>query len=212
MSADVAATPTGRKGPLAWVSRRLSNLRGHSATSSPSSLNKTPRKASRDAEGEQPRVMTPTHGTYSDRASSISAPSTPITTPGTSLALNDNASIITLASSSKFRRRSLDTNASMKALAPSSIYDFNNGSHESLPRSHMSHQPSGTFSAKDSSSLRDLTGDAFEGDGGRKSPSIASSRLSSRFAREPARLASSNTLYDGMGIGEGTLGSTKAAS
>ena len=47
----------------------------------------------------------------------------------------DNASILTLASSSKRRRRnSLDTNASVRALAPSSIF----GSRESLPLSVLS--------------------------------------------------------------------------
>lgn len=51
-------------------------------------------------------------------------------------ALNDNASILTLASSSKRRRRnSLDTNASVRALAPSSVFG---GSRESLPLSVLS--------------------------------------------------------------------------
>lgn len=50
--------------------------------------------------------------------------------------LTDNASILTLASSSKHRRRnSLDTNASVRALAPSSNYG---GSRESLPLSILS--------------------------------------------------------------------------
>jgi hypothetical protein len=50
--------------------------------------------------------------------------------------LTDNASILTLASSSKRRRRnSVDTNASMRALAPSSHYG---GSRESLPLSVLS--------------------------------------------------------------------------
>ncbi|KAL8948829.1 MAG: hypothetical protein Q9222_005013 [Ikaeria aurantiellina] len=50
--------------------------------------------------------------------------------------LTDNASIMTLASSSKRRRRnSLDTNASVRALAPSSIFG---GSRESLPLSVLS--------------------------------------------------------------------------
>ena len=50
--------------------------------------------------------------------------------------LTDNASIVTLASSSKRRRRnSLDTNASVRALAPSSIFG---GSRESLPLSVLS--------------------------------------------------------------------------
>ncbi|KAL9100138.1 MAG: hypothetical protein Q9163_004454 [Psora crenata] len=50
--------------------------------------------------------------------------------------LTDNASVMTLASSSKRRRRnSLDTNASVRALAPSSLYG---GSKESLPLSVLS--------------------------------------------------------------------------
>ena len=50
--------------------------------------------------------------------------------------LSDNASVMTLASSSKRRRRnSLDTNASVRALAPSSVYG---GSKESLPLSILS--------------------------------------------------------------------------
>lgn len=51
-------------------------------------------------------------------------------------ALTDNASLLTLASSSKRRRRnSLDTNASVRALAPSSVFG---GSRESLPLSVLS--------------------------------------------------------------------------
>ena len=60
--------------------------------------------------------------------------------------LTDNASIMTLASSSKRRRRnSLDTNASVRALAPSSIYG---GSKESLPLSVLgsSHNEQGSIS------------------------------------------------------------------
>jgi hypothetical protein len=50
--------------------------------------------------------------------------------------LTDNASIVTLASSSKRRRRhSLDTDASVRALAPSSVWG---GSRESLPLSILS--------------------------------------------------------------------------
>ncbi|RMZ81062.1 hypothetical protein DV738_g2374, partial [Chaetothyriales sp. CBS 135597] len=51
-------------------------------------------------------------------------------------ALTDDASILTLASSSKRRRRnSLDTNASVRALAPQSVFG---GSRESLPLSVLS--------------------------------------------------------------------------
>jgi hypothetical protein len=50
--------------------------------------------------------------------------------------LTDNASVLTLASSSKRRRRnSLDTNASVRGLAPSSVFG---GSRESLPLSVLS--------------------------------------------------------------------------
>ncbi|KAM7206404.1 hypothetical protein V8F20_002753 [Naviculisporaceae sp. PSN 640] len=60
--------------------------------------------------------------------------------------LTDNASILTLASSSKRRRRrSFDTDASVRALAPSSLFG---GSRESLPLSilsaNMNYDPSGS--------------------------------------------------------------------
>ncbi|OBT96925.1 hypothetical protein VE01_05462 [Pseudogymnoascus verrucosus] len=63
--------------------------------------------------------------------------------------LTDNASILTLASSSKRRRRrSMDTDASVRALAPSSLFG---GSRESLPLSVLSANidapPSATTSA-----------------------------------------------------------------
>jgi hypothetical protein len=58
--------------------------------------------------------------------------------------LTDNASILTLASSSKRRRRnSVDTNASMRALAPSSQFG---GSRESLPLSVLSANPDNIYS------------------------------------------------------------------
>jgi hypothetical protein len=58
--------------------------------------------------------------------------------------LTDNASILTLASSSKRRRRnSVDTNASMRALAPSSMFG---GSRESLPLSVLSANPDTIYS------------------------------------------------------------------
>ncbi|KAI2624574.1 hypothetical protein GGS26DRAFT_203757 [Hypomontagnella submonticulosa] len=56
--------------------------------------------------------------------------------------LTDNASILTLASSSKRRRRrSMDTDASVRALAPSSLWG---GSRESLPLSVLSANIDGT--------------------------------------------------------------------
>lgn len=49
--------------------------------------------------------------------------------------LSDDASIVTLASSSKRRRRSMDEDASVRALAPASVWG---GSRESLPLSVLS--------------------------------------------------------------------------
>ena len=60
--------------------------------------------------------------------------------------LSDNASILTLASSSKRRRRSMDTDASVRAMAPSSVWG---GSRESLPLSVLS----GNTTAEDSRSM-----------------------------------------------------------
>jgi hypothetical protein len=82
--------------------------------------------------------------------------------------LTDNASILTLASSSKGRRRrSLDTNASVRALAPSSLWG---GSRESLPLSVLSanidampttpglHQNSSRMGAAERTSIYSATG------------------------------------------------------
>lgn len=69
--------------------------------------------------------------------------------------LSDDASILTLASSSKRRRRnSVDTNASIRALAPQSMFG---GSRESLPLSVLSgsvHQTANNREA-DNASIRD---------------------------------------------------------
>jgi hypothetical protein len=67
---------------------------------------------------------------------SASATPTTYTAATANNLLTDNASILTLASSSKRQRRhSLDTNASVRALAPSSLWG---GSRESLPLSVLS--------------------------------------------------------------------------
>ncbi|RMZ75235.1 hypothetical protein DV737_g5390, partial [Chaetothyriales sp. CBS 132003] len=75
-------------------------------------------------------------------------------------ALTDDASILTLASSSKRRRRnSLDTNASVRALAPQSVFG---GSRESLPLSVLS----GTIihpGQADNASIRDTSTPGYPG-------------------------------------------------
>ncbi|KAG9758750.1 hypothetical protein KCU73_g3741, partial [Aureobasidium melanogenum] len=85
---------------------------------------------------------------------------------------NDNASILTLASSSKRRRRSMDTDASVRAIAPKSMWG---DSRESLPLSvlsanidHSSTRPAvgGLVSAERASiySSRDVSAPAIASD------------------------------------------------
>lgn len=78
-----------------------------------------------------PRVATNLHGSHPHTYSMATANNL----------LTDDASVLTLASSTKRRRRnSLDTNASVNALAPSSVFG---GSRESLPLSVLSANISG---------------------------------------------------------------------
>ena len=82
-----------------------------------------------------PAASTPASALPSHMIQHAGNPATYTTATANNL-LSDNASILTLASSSKRRRRnSLDTNASVRALAPSSIFG---GSRESLPLSVLS--------------------------------------------------------------------------
>lgn len=104
--------------------------------------------------------------------------------------LNDDASIMTLASSSKRRRRhSFDTDASVRALAPSSLWG---GSRESLPLSVLSQRQEG-----DASSIM-------------QRPSIAerASVYSSSGIAAPALQSERNSRYSGTGIGTSLKEST----
>ncbi|GKT44458.1 uncharacterized protein ColSpa_04639 [Colletotrichum spaethianum] len=81
-----------------------------------------------------PSVVAPSHGAPSVAGTSRTIGG--VESPTANNLLTDNASIITLASSSqRRRRRSLDTDASVRALAPSSLWG---GSRESLPLSVLS--------------------------------------------------------------------------
>ena len=131
------------------------------------------------------------------------APHTHPTTYNTATAnnmLTDDASILTLASSSKRRRRnSLDTNASVRALAPASMFG---GSRESLPLSVLSASitdPANASATNASSGLQ-------------RNPGIAAERASliSSSGIAPA-LASERNSYlgkqgDGASIRSGLLG------
>ncbi|TPX08855.1 uncharacterized protein E0L32_009673 [Thyridium curvatum] len=86
----------------------------------------------------QPFPNTPASAIPSHLTPSGSTPGNPTTYASATAnnLLTDNASILTLASSSKRRRRrSFDTDASVRALAPSSLWG---GSRESLPLSVLS--------------------------------------------------------------------------
>ena len=114
--------------------------------------------------------------------------------------LTDDASILTLASSSKRRRRnSLDTNASVRALAPASMFG---GSRESLPLSVLSASiadPSNTSAGNASGVLQ-------------RNPGIAAERASliSSSGIAPALVSERNSYLgkqgDGASIRSGLLG------
>lgn len=113
--------------------------------------------------------------------------------------LTDNASILTLASSSKRRRRnSLDTNASVRALAPSSVWG---GSRESLPLSVLS----GTADAIYSPQTRPSGVSGFAN-------AERASVYSSSGVTAPALTSERNSYYankqnaDGVSIRSGLLG------
>ncbi|KAH9836902.1 protein split ends-like [Teratosphaeria destructans] len=101
--------------------------------------------------------------------------------------LTDNASILTLASSSKRRRRSMDTDASVRAIPPSSVWG---GSRESLPLSVLSGNADDRFGGS--------TGIAFSQSrpsmGGLASAERASV-YSSQGASAPALASERNSYY-----------------
>lgn len=124
--------------------------------------------------------------------------------------LTDNASILTLASSSKRRRRnSLDTNASVRALAPSSVWG---GSRESLPLSVLSGNVDGGTSS--SSAMH----------AGQNRPSVSGlatervSVYSSSGVAAPALSSERNSYYankqgvDGASVRSGLLGHGRSES
>lgn len=104
--------------------------------------------------------------------------------------LTDNASILTLASSSKRRRRnSLDTNASMRALAPSSLF----GSRESLPLSVLS------------SNINDQSGPSGIHQGRHTSAGVERASVYSSSGIAPALSSERNSYYAGkpVNLGDG---------
>lgn len=156
-------------------------------------------------------MLPPSHFSHqfptSPPATAVPAHLTPHTQPTTynsataNNMLTDDASILTLASSSKRRRRnSLDTNASIRALAPASMFG---GSRESLPLSVLS----SSIADPSNSSITNTSGTL------QRNPGIAAERASliSSSGIAPA-LASERNSYlgkqgDGASVRSGLLGS-----
>ena len=105
--------------------------------------------------------------------------------------LTDNASVLTLASSSKRRRRSMDTDASVRALAPSSVWG---GSRESLPLSVLSGHTSVTAGTTEAGVGLHTTSHSRPSIGGLASAERASVYSSSGVAA-PALASERNSLY-----------------
>ncbi|KAI9734789.1 MAG: hypothetical protein M1818_006776 [Claussenomyces sp. TS43310] len=114
--------------------------------------------------------------------------------------LTDNASIMTLASSSRRRRRrSMDTDASVRALAPSSLFG---GSRESLPLSVLSTSidPHGTVSPSGMHQSRPSVG----------GPAAERASIYSSTGVAPALPSDRNSYYAGKQSVMGDGGSVKS--
>lgn len=138
------------------------------------------------------------------QASSGGHPATYTTATANNL-LTDNASILTLASSSKRRRRrSMDTDASVRALAPSSLFG---GSRESLPLSVLSSTIDASASAlqqrigNERASIYSATGVA---------PALPSER-NSFYAGGGAKLAGDAGSMNSGRVGHGREGSVSGS-
>ncbi|KAF1353977.1 hypothetical protein BDV97DRAFT_396774 [Delphinella strobiligena] len=109
--------------------------------------------------------------------------------------LTDNASILTLASSSKRRRRSIDTDASVRALAPHSVWG---NSSESLPLSvlsgNMEHNPR-DIRPSATGLLRDERASIYSNQGV-SAPALASERNSYYAASHKATTAHKDRTAD----------------
>ncbi|CAK7219397.1 hypothetical protein SCUCBS95973_003808 [Sporothrix curviconia] len=131
-----------------------------------------------------PASAIPSHLTPLSNTAGLGHPATYTTATANNL-LTDNASILTLASSSKRRRRrSFDTDASVRALAPSSLFG---GSRESLPLSVLS----ANIEGPPSSSLMPSTSAGNNVSAANASSGLALHPTSSRMSVASAGLSSS---------------------
>ncbi|KAI8946637.1 hypothetical protein F4801DRAFT_54110 [Xylaria longipes] len=122
--------------------------------------------------------------------------------------LTDNASILTLASSSKRRRRrSMDTDASVRALAPSSVWG---GSRESLPLSVLSANMDGMRDIPPTAGLHQSTSRIA---GNERTSIYSTTGIAPALPGERNSLyAGKQSLGDGASVRSGLLGHGRAES
>ncbi|KAI1825445.1 hypothetical protein F4861DRAFT_200536 [Xylaria intraflava] len=122
--------------------------------------------------------------------------------------LTDNASILTLASSSKRRRRrSMDTDASVRALAPSSVWG---GSRESLPLSVLSANMDSIRDIPNASGLHQSTSRIA---GTERTSIYSTSGVAPALAGERNSLyAGKQSIGDGASVRSGLFGHARAES
>lgn len=144
----------------------------------------------------QPAVMFSHQYPVSPNPSNMNAPSaiprhlTANNDPHQSTLLTDDASIVTLASSSKRRRRSMDTDASVRALAPGSTWG---GSRESLPLSVLS----GNNEASDRASTTGLYAPSIRPSMAGLASAERASIYSNQGVTAPALASERNSYYAG---------------
>jgi len=159
-----------------------------------------------------PASAIPAHLTPSGAASGPGHPTTYAIATANNL-LTDNASIITLASSSKRRRRrSFDTDASVRALAPSSLWG---GSRESLPLSVLSANIDGVGGGAGPTTPglhRGASGVANERTSIYSATGILASERNSFYQKQTTNGASGAATGDAASIRSGLLGHGRADS
>lgn len=210
-TAETTISDTGRSGVGTTVTAARTEGDEDSTFSSPAhsvrSMTTTLTTLQSTAAGaNQGQVLTPTSQHPNQPATAIPAHLAPHNHPATyhsataNNVLTDDASVLTLASSSKRRRRnSVDTNASVKALAPASMFG---GSRESLPLSVLSGTIINPHNIADNASLRD-TGSYY---GPRSASAMNAERaslISASGITAPALASERNSYISTKPVGDG---------
>ena len=211
-SAAPATLINGAAPPVVPTANQPPNPGAAPNTSQPSAASYLPVPQPGGGGGAVPASAIPPHVLGPNAAAAAAPTPTTYTAATANNLLTDNASILTLASSSKNRRRrnSLDTNASVRALAPSSLFG---GSRESLPLSVLS--AAGTAGAGpggDSSATGTASGGGLAAVHNRPSVGgLPAAERASVYSSSGAVLSSERSSYyapkaDGASVRSGPLG------